>query len=193
MSRVPCHVSCVIISVSPFTSHMSLWPTATAKDPPPTNSPTLHSRMVCKDQWISLVLGHILKHFLVKTPNSETDVLSLLLCKKLSCCLLFWPRTLVNGNFFYTLWHNSFTDANSHSHGSLPPLCRVGWFKRPPQNLKWKSAKQSWEKYHPQVSQHWRYTFQPEVSCPLESRVSKRGHKTTHHKQTLQIFPAFAI
>ena len=33
--------------------HMSLTPTATATDPPPANSPTIHSRMVHKDQEIT--------------------------------------------------------------------------------------------------------------------------------------------
>ena len=35
---------------------MSLTPTATAKDPPPANSPTIHSRMVYKDPKITFPL-----------------------------------------------------------------------------------------------------------------------------------------
>ena len=46
------HVSGVMCLMSPVTGHMSLMPTATAteKDPPPAYSPTMHSRMGCKDQ-----------------------------------------------------------------------------------------------------------------------------------------------
>ena len=43
---VRCHVSCVTCRVSPVTFHMSLTPTATATDPPPANSPKMHSRML---------------------------------------------------------------------------------------------------------------------------------------------------
>ena len=39
MSGVRCHLS-------PVTFHMSLNPTTTATDPPPANSPTMHSRML---------------------------------------------------------------------------------------------------------------------------------------------------
>ena len=46
LSWILCHVSCV-------TCRMSLSSTATAMDPPPAHSPTVHSRMVCKDQKIS--------------------------------------------------------------------------------------------------------------------------------------------
>ena len=56
MSYVMCHLSFVICHVSHVTCHMihvachlSLTPTTTATDPPPANSPTIHSRRVCKD------------------------------------------------------------------------------------------------------------------------------------------------
>ena len=45
MSGVRFQVSCV-------TCHMSLTQTATATDPPPANSPTMHIRMVRKDPQI---------------------------------------------------------------------------------------------------------------------------------------------
>ena len=44
MSHVICHVSCVT-----FHCHMSLTPTSTATGPPPTTSPLMHNRLVCKD------------------------------------------------------------------------------------------------------------------------------------------------
>ena len=50
VSNVRCHMSNVMCHVSPVTCHMSLRPTATATDPPTANSPTIHSRLVCKDQ-----------------------------------------------------------------------------------------------------------------------------------------------
>ena len=49
VSRVRCHLSHVTPPLSPVTSHLSLPPTATATDPPPDNSTTMHSRLVCKD------------------------------------------------------------------------------------------------------------------------------------------------
>ena len=42
------HMSCVMCHLPPVTCHMPLTPTATAPDPPPSNSPTMHSRMVHK-------------------------------------------------------------------------------------------------------------------------------------------------
>ena len=44
-----CHVSCVMCCMSCVTCQLSPTPTATATDPPPSNSPTMHSRLVCKD------------------------------------------------------------------------------------------------------------------------------------------------
>ena len=41
MSLVICHIKC-------FACHLSLMPSATATDPPPANSPTMHSRLVWK-------------------------------------------------------------------------------------------------------------------------------------------------
>ena len=49
MSIVTCHLSRVICHQSPVTCHLSLTPTAAATDPPPANSPTMHSRPVGKD------------------------------------------------------------------------------------------------------------------------------------------------
>ena len=45
-SGVRCHVSGIRCHVSGVTCNMSLTPTAIAADPPPTNSPTMHSRML---------------------------------------------------------------------------------------------------------------------------------------------------
>ena len=42
--------SCVVCHMSPVSCHLSLTPTVTATDPPPANSPTMHSSLVCKDQ-----------------------------------------------------------------------------------------------------------------------------------------------
>ena len=49
VSRITCHVSCVMLLVSHVTCHLSLTPTATATDPPPANSPIMHSRLVGKE------------------------------------------------------------------------------------------------------------------------------------------------
>ena len=48
MSPVLWDVSCVMCNVSLVTCHMSLTSTATARDPPPGNSPTMLSRVVRK-------------------------------------------------------------------------------------------------------------------------------------------------
>ena len=51
MSCVMCHVSHVTCNLlrANCTYRMSLVPTATFTDPPISNSPTMHSRLVCKD------------------------------------------------------------------------------------------------------------------------------------------------
>ena len=49
MSRVLCHISHVACRVSRVTWHLSLTPTATARDPPFANSPTMHRRLVRND------------------------------------------------------------------------------------------------------------------------------------------------
>ena len=36
--------------MSPVTCHLSPTPTAIAKDPPPANYPTMHSRLICQDR-----------------------------------------------------------------------------------------------------------------------------------------------
>ena len=48
VSRATCHVLCVTCHLIPVTYHLSLIPTAT--DPHPANSPTMHSRLVHKNQ-----------------------------------------------------------------------------------------------------------------------------------------------
>ena len=50
VSRAMCHVSRVVCHLSPVTCHLSLTPTATDTDPPPANSPIMHSRLVAKTQ-----------------------------------------------------------------------------------------------------------------------------------------------
>ena len=47
--RVTRHWSYVTCHVSRDTCHLSLTPAATATDPTPANSPTMHSRLVRKD------------------------------------------------------------------------------------------------------------------------------------------------
>ena len=58
LSHVMCNLSCFTCPVSKgprafhlptVTCHLSLMATATAKDPPPANSPIMNSRLVCKD------------------------------------------------------------------------------------------------------------------------------------------------
>ena len=46
MSCVICHMSHVACHLSPDTCHLILTPTATATDPPPANSATMHSTLV---------------------------------------------------------------------------------------------------------------------------------------------------
>ena len=53
-SGVTCHVSYITCHLSHVTCYMFLTPTATATDPFPANSPTLHSITVCKDPKINL-------------------------------------------------------------------------------------------------------------------------------------------
>ena len=45
-----CHMFRATCCMSPVTYNLSLMPTATATFHPPANSPTMHSRLVCKDQ-----------------------------------------------------------------------------------------------------------------------------------------------
>ena len=49
VSNVVCHLSFVTCHLSPVTIHLSLTPTPTPTDPPPANSPTMHSRVVHKN------------------------------------------------------------------------------------------------------------------------------------------------
>ena len=66
MSCVTCHLSQVKCHLLCVTCHMSLMQTATAMDPPPANSLTMHSRMVGKDPRINVFHTAILGQF-----NSE--------------------------------------------------------------------------------------------------------------------------
>ena len=50
MPHVRFQVSHITYLVSHVACHLSLSPTATARDPPSANSPLKHSRLVCKDQ-----------------------------------------------------------------------------------------------------------------------------------------------
>ena len=49
VTRVMCHVSYITFHVSCVACHLSITPTASATDPPPANSPNMHSRLVPKD------------------------------------------------------------------------------------------------------------------------------------------------
>ena len=49
MSDVTCHVPRVMCHVFPIDCHLSLTPIATATEPAPANSPTMHSGPVRKD------------------------------------------------------------------------------------------------------------------------------------------------
>ena len=66
VSSVRCQVSYVTCQVLRVTCHMSLTPTATAAEPPPANSPTMHSRMGYQDPQINLFHRAILDHFWAK-------------------------------------------------------------------------------------------------------------------------------
>ena len=50
LSSVAYHVPHGMSQVSPIKCHLSLMPTATATDPPPPKSPTMHSMLVCQDR-----------------------------------------------------------------------------------------------------------------------------------------------
>ena len=71
MSCVTCHVSCVTCQVSSVTCHLSLTPTATATDPPPVNSATMHSRLVHKDPK-TLIISERTK--LSKRPKKKQNI-----------------------------------------------------------------------------------------------------------------------
>ena len=103
---------------------MSLTPKVTATDPPPANSPTMHSRMVCEDPKIIFFCGPILDHF---WDNfffyCETSFLSLLLCRDSVCNWSFWPKTVNESNntlkkYIYTIWFNIFAAAAASSRTS---------------------------------------------------------------------------
>ena len=56
VSYVMCQMSCVAFHLSPFTCHLSLTPTVKATDPSHANSPTMRSRLVCKDPKLRKIL-----------------------------------------------------------------------------------------------------------------------------------------
>ena len=56
------HMSCATCHVSNVACHLSLTPTATATDPHPANSPSMHSRLVCKDPKKSQDKNHSVFH-----------------------------------------------------------------------------------------------------------------------------------
>ena len=58
--RKKCHMSGVMCNMPHVAFHMSLTPTATATYPAPANFPTIHSRMVHKDQEITFFCAAIL-------------------------------------------------------------------------------------------------------------------------------------
>ena len=79
-----CHMSWEACRLSPVTCHMSYGPTDSARDPPPANSPTMYSRMVCKDLKIYFFCGVILDLFWARIENSKTSFLSSLTVAHLS-------------------------------------------------------------------------------------------------------------
>ena len=52
VSVVVCQVSCVTCHMSAVSCQLSLNATATSTDPPPSNSPTMYRRLLCKDPQI---------------------------------------------------------------------------------------------------------------------------------------------
>ena len=71
-SRVTCHKSCVAC-------HLSLLPTATATDPPPADSPTMHNRLVLKDQ-TTQTIKNSKSHQNRKTTKISRSMPTLLIC-----------------------------------------------------------------------------------------------------------------
>ena len=93
-----CQVSGVTCCMSPVTCHMSLTPTSTARDPPPANSPSMHSRMFLLP-WprpLNTESQRPTNHFWAKIANRGTNVLSLLCPKESFCNLLIWLLTFVH-------------------------------------------------------------------------------------------------
>ena len=84
VSCVMCHVSCVLRHVSCVLCQMSLRPTAPATDPPHAKSPTMHFRLILKDQTNkSFVFPEaILALSQQKIDNSNNTLLSLCFSKK---------------------------------------------------------------------------------------------------------------
>ena len=103
-SHVTCQVSGFMYHMSPVTYHLSLIPNAT--DPHPANSPTMHSRLFCKDPqpkrfWktpkilVSVVKGgDIIKHsFLCGHCNKKSDRIKLRAHNIVCIVLIYevWP------------------------------------------------------------------------------------------------------
>ena len=98
-----------------LTCHLSLTITATATDPPPANSPTMHSRLVCKENnfltWGTSLFIPNLKQ--VSNPNSCEN-----LPKKDEYKFTLWPE-------FSTPWFPAdCTDNTKHR----PTLQLTDWF-----------------------------------------------------------------
>ena len=70
LSHDICHMTYVTGNVSHVTNANSH-----SLDPPPANSRTMHSRIVCKDQIINFFPRGILNRFGAKITKSETNVL----------------------------------------------------------------------------------------------------------------------
>ena len=90
VSYVLRHVSYVLRHVSCVLCPISLRPTAPATDPPHDNSPTMHIRLVLKDQTNKLFvfLRGYLSPFSAKNDNSDNTWLSLRFSEKFNCILI---------------------------------------------------------------------------------------------------------
>ena len=99
-----CHMSCVACHLSPVTCHLSLTPTVTATDPSHANSPTMQSRLFCKDPKIHKI-SKPKNHWNGKNPKTSRGMPILAIC--------FVTRSLQStGKWGFQMW----TDRYSNWH-----------------------------------------------------------------------------
>ena len=86
--KVRGQVSGVRCQVSRVTCHMSLTPTDRATDPPPANSPTMHSREILVGMVIRVMPGH---YTIIIAICIIFGTLKIKYCGKMLC---FWDETM---------------------------------------------------------------------------------------------------
>ena len=105
-SCVMCHVSCVTCHVSLVTGHLSLMPTATATDPPPTNSPFMQSWLVGKDPK-KIKNQNSKYHWNNNNLKTSKGMQILAICSLTRCLQSTGKRVFRNGKHGHTDWRTS--------------------------------------------------------------------------------------